>query len=161
MNLPRLQGSWGQHKAHLGPTGPRWVPCWPHELCYLGSSHYSLQHCLINTVSEICRLRINHLKEFTSKILCMSIGYDAIHDMTNNTPLNSCIHHPCLSSFTFPWFKLTLNGPLSYNLRHRVCCRQVLIHVICYLRDITRHSLIYYLTELEIFILCLHGYVNG
>ena len=20
-----------------GPTGPRWVPCWPHELCYLGS----------------------------------------------------------------------------------------------------------------------------
>ena len=21
---------------HLGPTGPRWAPCWPHELCYLG-----------------------------------------------------------------------------------------------------------------------------
>ena len=19
-----------------GPTGPRWAPCWPHELCYLG-----------------------------------------------------------------------------------------------------------------------------
>ena len=27
---PWLQGSWGQHGAHLGPTGPRWVPCWPH-----------------------------------------------------------------------------------------------------------------------------------
>ena len=25
------------HGAHLGPTGPRWAPCWPHELCYLGS----------------------------------------------------------------------------------------------------------------------------
>ena len=25
--------------AHLGPTGPRWAPFWPHELCYLGSSH--------------------------------------------------------------------------------------------------------------------------
>ena len=24
------------HGAHLGPTGSRWVPCWPHELCYLG-----------------------------------------------------------------------------------------------------------------------------
>ena len=24
------------HGAHLGPTGPRWAPCWPHELCYLG-----------------------------------------------------------------------------------------------------------------------------
>ena len=22
--------------THLGPTGPRWVPCWPHELFYLG-----------------------------------------------------------------------------------------------------------------------------
>ena len=31
------QGSWGQHGAHLGPKGPRWTPCWPHELCYLGS----------------------------------------------------------------------------------------------------------------------------
>ena len=28
--------SMGQHGAHLGPTGPRWAPCWPHELCYLG-----------------------------------------------------------------------------------------------------------------------------
>ena len=24
------------HGAHLVPTGPRWAPCWPHELCYLG-----------------------------------------------------------------------------------------------------------------------------
>ena len=30
------RGSWGQHGAHLGPTGPRWAPCWPHEFCYLG-----------------------------------------------------------------------------------------------------------------------------
>ena len=25
------------HGTHLGPTGPRWAPCFPHELCYLGS----------------------------------------------------------------------------------------------------------------------------
>ena len=30
----------GQHGTHLGPTGPRWAPCWLHELCYLGG--YSL-----------------------------------------------------------------------------------------------------------------------
>ena len=24
------------HGAHLGPIGPRWAPCWPQELCYLG-----------------------------------------------------------------------------------------------------------------------------
>ena len=33
------QGLWGQHGAHLGPTGPRLAPCWPHEFCYLGSHH--------------------------------------------------------------------------------------------------------------------------
>ena len=26
----------GQHGANMGPTAPRWAPCWPHELCYLG-----------------------------------------------------------------------------------------------------------------------------
>ena len=36
MKLGYQQGSWDQHVAHLGPTGPRWAPCWPHELCYLG-----------------------------------------------------------------------------------------------------------------------------
>ena len=27
-----------QHGAHLGPTWPKWAPCWTHELCYLGSA---------------------------------------------------------------------------------------------------------------------------
>ena len=35
-NNPRKQSSWGQHGAHLGPVGPRWAPCWPHEPCYQG-----------------------------------------------------------------------------------------------------------------------------
>ena len=34
--IPWYQGSWGQHGADLGPTGPRWAPYGPHELCYLG-----------------------------------------------------------------------------------------------------------------------------
>ena len=36
MIVPREQSSWGQHGAHLGPVGPRWAPCWPHEPCYQG-----------------------------------------------------------------------------------------------------------------------------
>ena len=28
----------GAKWGHLGVTGPRWAPCWPHELCYLGLS---------------------------------------------------------------------------------------------------------------------------
>ena len=35
---PWSQGWWGILGSHLGPTGPRWAPCWPHELCYLGMS---------------------------------------------------------------------------------------------------------------------------
>ena len=26
------------HGANMGPRGPRWAPCWPHELCYLGNN---------------------------------------------------------------------------------------------------------------------------
>ena len=33
---PCYQGSWGQHGVHLGTTGPRWAPCWPHEPCCRG-----------------------------------------------------------------------------------------------------------------------------
>ena len=31
-----IASSWGQHGAQLGPTGPRWAPCGPHEPCSLG-----------------------------------------------------------------------------------------------------------------------------
>ena len=27
--------------ARLGPTGPRWAPCWPHDPCYLGTENTS------------------------------------------------------------------------------------------------------------------------
>ena len=37
----REQSSWGQHRAHLCPVGPRWAPCWPHELS--GTIWYQLQ----------------------------------------------------------------------------------------------------------------------
>ena len=43
--------------AHLGPTGPRWAPCWPHELCHLGTAtcivYQNTRH--VNTI-EIMQL---------------------------------------------------------------------------------------------------------
>ena len=36
LRIPREQGSWDQHGSHLGPVGPRWAPCCPHEPCYQG-----------------------------------------------------------------------------------------------------------------------------
>ena len=41
-----LTHSWGQHGAHLGPVGPRWAPCWPHEPCYQGCCLNIPSHCL-------------------------------------------------------------------------------------------------------------------
>ena len=63
---PWWQGSWGQHGAHLGPVGPMWAPCRPHEPCNLGmvlalpcsvvfghgsiyKSPVGLLHCFIDT----------------------------------------------------------------------------------------------------------------
>ena len=34
--MPQIAKFMGQHGAHLGPVGPRWAPCWPHESCYQG-----------------------------------------------------------------------------------------------------------------------------
>ena len=34
--IKKKQSWWDRHGAHLGPVGPRWVPCWPHEPCYQG-----------------------------------------------------------------------------------------------------------------------------
>ena len=37
-DTPWEQLSWGLHGAHLGPTGPTWAPCWPHEFLLSGLS---------------------------------------------------------------------------------------------------------------------------
>ena len=35
------------HGANMGPTGPRWVPCWPRELCYLGIHCSLVDDCML------------------------------------------------------------------------------------------------------------------
>ena len=41
------------HGAHLGPVGPRWAPCWPHEPCYLVCCHIMITNGLIKEISLI------------------------------------------------------------------------------------------------------------
>ena len=43
----------GPTLAHLGPTGPRWTPLWPHDPCYLEN-----RQCQIGF---LCRLVIGYL----------------------------------------------------------------------------------------------------
>ena len=55
MTSPGKQSSWGQHGAHLGPVGPRWAPCWPHEPYYQGYVPWwppSISSPLADTIQE-------------------------------------------------------------------------------------------------------------
>ena len=56
---PWQQGWWGQHGAHLGPTGPRWAPCWPHQPCYLG---WYLTKGLKQEHLIVCSFTMKHTK---------------------------------------------------------------------------------------------------
>ena len=60
--LPWSQGSWGHHGAYPGPTGPRWAPCWPHELRYLSSCGFD--HILILIDSWLIQI-LNHKISFS------------------------------------------------------------------------------------------------
>ena len=55
--IPWKQGLWGQHGVHLGPTGPRWAPCCPHESCYRG---IWICHVNANGISAIIALSENN-----------------------------------------------------------------------------------------------------
>ena len=37
--------------SNMGPTGPRWAPCWPHELCHL-VSHSLLQESMMPSIND-------------------------------------------------------------------------------------------------------------
>ena len=70
ITIPRLQSSWGQHGAHLGPVGPRWAPCWPLEPCYQGL--YSLQLAAFNTSSDD-RVGYERIMTETERLSCWKL----------------------------------------------------------------------------------------
>ena len=74
-HLPTQRSSWSQHWAHLGPVGPKWAPCWPHEPCYQGC-HY-MNRCCPRSVSPYgmawpqCVTRIYISKQLIIGISCI------------------------------------------------------------------------------------------
>ena len=57
----------GANTAHLGPTGPRWAPCWPHKVCYLGC-FWRQSIILTNAAVLSIRLKGTYFGEIQSKI---------------------------------------------------------------------------------------------
>ena len=90
--LPWEKGSWGQHGAHLGPTGPRWAPCWLHELCFLG----------ILCLGMLLRYRLNR------------IGIPITYDKTVSRPSNLHNDNPVPEKTAF-MFKQSPNLQVNCN----------------------------------------------
>ena len=57
---PQIARFMGLHGAHLGTTGPRWAPCWPHEPYYQG--RYLMVHNIL--VVMINKILKNGIQEF-------------------------------------------------------------------------------------------------
>ena len=56
------------HGANMGPTGPRWAPCWPRELCYLDfyEHGHSIQNIVIIITNIIpCPCTLNEHRAYT------------------------------------------------------------------------------------------------
>ena len=53
---PQIAKFMGQHGTHLGPVGPRWAPCWPHEPCYEGpDASTRLEKIFCTKMYFVCR----------------------------------------------------------------------------------------------------------
>ena len=73
-NLPRWQDSWGQHWAHLWPTGPRLAPGWPHEFCYLSIFKKHEDTSILNAHWNPCMVRLRlHFQRCCEARLASSI----------------------------------------------------------------------------------------
>ena len=53
--------------AHLGPIGPRWAPCWPHELCYLG------RYCICFEIIQCADVMYFHLYAVCAETTCFPV----------------------------------------------------------------------------------------
>ena len=46
-------------RDHLGPTGPRWAPCWPHGPCYQGRNS-TIDTIALATIRQLCQMWLNY-----------------------------------------------------------------------------------------------------
>ena len=59
------------HGANMGPVGPRWAPCWPHEPCYQGTYVSDWMH-VIHQHKHISSWKLQLIHEITLRMLLFS-----------------------------------------------------------------------------------------
>ena len=96
----------GQQGAHLGPTGPRWAPCLPHEPCYLSTEVWwvvAYVHVYLSTM-------VSHSYDYYLKTL----------KLTTITPEVANYFH--ILSRSFGYHKVLLTTNTFYTLEFRTWC---------------------------------------
>ena len=93
----------GQHGAHLGPTRPRWAPCWPHEPCYLGFPiilHRRMGECygeiakVQNEISIVMSLYSESAKWATFRHIRYNIAKRALMEFIHHGNKSTCLMGP-------------------------------------------------------------------
>ena len=97
--------------AHLGPVGPRWATCWPHEPCYQGlcppiADRYSaiLSRYYQGTLYMLYTLREEMLKYTPVDIISLNLKnasypYKSLRATIPDVPLNTYDETPILCPF--------------------------------------------------------------
>ena len=96
------------HRAHLGPVGPSWAPCWPHEPCYQGRSSWdTVQSRNYDRNYNDENLTLRHMGEFAIDKWFTHWGWDKMAAIFK-----------CISWMKIPlfWFKFHWNLFLRLNL---------------------------------------------
>ena len=80
-----------------GPVGPRWAPCWPHEICYQGKAS------TVGLLLVLLFMYLDHLLTNSIMITCASV--------TNET-----IVHMSIERYILNYLSITLSGhPFYYH----------------------------------------------
>ena len=66
--LTQIAKFMGPTWAHLGPVGPRWASCWPHEPCYQ-DYHYPLRNIVNNQTVPGPRLLVRQILRVTALVI--------------------------------------------------------------------------------------------
>ena len=91
-SFPWKQDSWGQHEAHLGPTGPRWAHVGPMNFAIWVTLYVAFKYVVYVTVKfcVFCSYRVRELCD------CQFVCSYRVYVITNYGVICSCqIHCTC------------------------------------------------------------------
>ena len=104
----------GQYGALLGPVGPRWTPCWPHEPCYQGILAKYYMHTDPAAILKIIR----HIPHQCSR-LYMKHQHGNLPNYFHNFNLTTQVSHHSYDTRSSEQIRTDMTRAESYDNRIR------------------------------------------